>query len=109
MLKYLLANPEGTVVFRVAWTRRKHNSLRLNLADLFQGYFVISADDNFCAYLPYVLGKVVHETVVIIDYQHLQRPSPPANSRAFINACAFVSVSNHSRSGIESATIPAPA
>ena len=109
MLQDFSADAEVPCFFGCTWTWRKHDTVGLKLFNLFKANFVVSEDDDLCAKFSDVLDKVVHERIVIVNYQNFQAVSPPAFSSALISASALWLVSNHSRSGTESATMPAPA
>src|SRR3972149_4648619 len=103
------ANTEVSGIFRCAWTWRNHYSVGFKLFNLFQGYLVVPVHDGFCPKFPNVLDKVVDERVIIVNNENFHVVSPPDICRAFIKAPALCSVSSHSLSGTESATMPAPA
>ena len=103
------ADTEISCFFRSAGTWRDYYSVRFKLLNLLQIYLVVSVDDDFCSDFSDVLDKVVDEGIVVVDHQNSQAVSPPAFLSALIRASALWSVSNHSFSGTESATMPAPA
>src|SRR5579875_217062 len=103
-------------------TRRDYHAVRFYFCFYFvQRYLVVSVDLRVSALHPNVLYNVVHEGVIVIEHEYgllllglaagcqssLFSPVVVLSS-ARINASDFRSVSYHSVSGIESATIPAP-
>ena len=103
------ADPEVLGVLRVAGSGGDDYLRRGHLHRLLEGYPVVPVDHRVSSQLPDVLDEVVDEGVIVVDDEDLQLSPPPAASRAFKSAAALCSVSYHSFSGSESATIPPPA
>src|SRR5213082_2890085 len=81
----------------------------LERGDGFQRDLVVAEHAHVLAQLAEVLHQVEGEAVVVVDHQqHDQNPSS-TSSAARSSARAFASVSFHSSSGTESATMPAAA
>ena len=102
------AYAEVSFVIGVARAWRDDYSVWFELSDLFRGYFIVSVNKDFGSKFPDELHQIVDERVVVVYDYYSDGLSPPQACKAFIRALAFCSVSNHSRSGIESATMPAP-
>src|SRR5580698_4047039 len=102
------------LVRRVAWARRDDYAVRGHVAHLAHRDLVVAEDLRVTSHLAHVLGEVVDERVVVVDDEDLHLlPSPisrlpVAFSTALISPAALDSVSCHSASGSESATMPAP-
>src|SRR6266704_3938905 len=98
-------------VSRVCWrsrTRRDYDLVRGKPANRWDVHFIVPFHNYFVSDLSRVLGEVVDEAVVIVQNEHLQTWFLCAWSIAVKSAAVFLSDSIHSRSGTESATIPAP-
>ncbi len=98
-------------VSRVCWCSRSrgdYDSVRGKPLNLRNVHFVVPFHNYFVSNLSHVLGQVVDEAVVIVQDEDFQSWCPCALSMAVKRAAVFLSDSIHSRSGTESATIPAP-
>src|SRR5947209_5011906 len=72
-------------------------------------YLVVAKNFDVGAELAEVLHQVVGEAVVVVDHEKFHSNPSSTSSLARSNARAFASVSFHSSSGTESATMPAAA
>src|SRR5947209_4384767 len=88
----------------ITWTRRHYNAGGVQLAYLFQRNGVVSFHPDFHVQGGKHLVQVVRKTVVVVDQQDHEMPPAASNM-----ARALFMDSTYSRSGTESATIPAPA
>src|SRR4029077_7007222 len=96
-------------VARPARSGRDADAFRNKLSNVSQARLVIAFHQNVGAQLAENLREVVGERIVIIDQEEFQRNTPFARAIAARTAIALRSVSSRSRTGSESATIPAPA
>ncbi len=100
------ANPEITSLRGMAWAWGQDDRVRRDAADVLEGDRVVPIHHRVGSEFPETLVEVVHEGVVVVDDQDLH--GVPSERAAF-RPRSLCSVSIHSRSGLESATIPAPA
>src|SRR5438309_1410376 len=93
-------------VIRRARSRRDDDAIELR--ELVDRDLIVAENGRLGTELGHVLDEVVREGVVVVDHRD-GHYIPSAISMALNIAPAFSSVSSNSRSGLESATTPAPA
>ncbi len=92
-------------VGRMSGSRRDHNSERIQFFDLSQPD-IVGANTGILIKHGYVIHQVPDEGILVV---HKENRPHQATPRARLMAAIFRSVSSYSRSGSESATMPAPA
>ena len=91
-----------------AWPRRDHDVRRRQPLHVFQCEGIVAPHLHLLPQFRQVLHQVVCERIVVVDNEYHYSPRS-AISIARIRALALLTVSWYSRSGTESATMPAPA
>ena len=98
-------------LLRRAWAGRDHDGIGGQAFRLLGGDGVVAEDADLLAQRAQELHQVVGKAVEVVDHEDHELP-PPLGARAIVRAVssarALLRVSWYSRSGSESATMPAP-
>ena len=94
-----------------ARARGDHHGIGPHRQDLVGGGPIVAEDPHLARQFAQILDEVVRERVVVVDDNNHGVPwfARLTRSSARTNAFALFTVSTYSRSGTESATMPAPA